>query len=181
MRPFLVHTLLLVLSLSIESTAWGEHGHRTVGYLARLYFTPEGEALFNELVAPNEIFDISDGAVWADNHNVQTKMPYSKPWHYIDAKDNPPEKCIINYSRDCHPDKHCIISAIVNMVSHSLESLPSIPVYQYTPSANHLWHPKTDFPGQQSGNHKTGAEQRFQIPPPFPRRCDTASSHRRKM
>jgi hypothetical protein len=121
MRPIFVQTALLVLSLSIESVAWGEHGHRTVAYLARLYFTPAGEALFNELVAPTETFDISDAAVWADSHNVQSRMPWSKPWHYIDAKDNPPKNCTINYSSDCDPDKHCIIAAIANMVSNPLE------------------------------------------------------------
>ncbi|KAK5065392.1 hypothetical protein LTR84_001230 [Exophiala bonariae] len=117
MRAFFVHTALLVLSFSVESFAWGEHGHRTVGYLARLYFTPNGEALFNELLAPTAMFDISDGAVWADDHGVQIRMPFSKPWHYIDAKDDPPDNCTIVYSTDCDPDKHCVIAAIVNMTS----------------------------------------------------------------
>ena len=107
---------LLVLLLGTQALAWGEHGHRTVGYLARMYFTDTGEALFNELVKPTDAFDISDGAVWADSFNVQNKMPFSKPWHYIDAKDNPPEECKVKYNRDCNEDKSCIVSAIVNMV-----------------------------------------------------------------
>ena len=111
----------LVLLLSTKAIAWGEHGHRTVAYLARMYFTDQGEALFDELVEPTDTFDISDGAVWADNHSVQGKMPWSKPLHYIDAKDNPPETCGITYRRDCDKDRKCIVAAIVNMVRCSIE------------------------------------------------------------
>jgi len=116
MGPLSISLVFLVLSLSLESLAWGEHGHRTVGYLARLHFTKEAEALFNELVEPTASFDISDGAVWADSRSVQAKMPWSKPWHYIDAQDEPPKNCTINYNRDCDLQRHCVVSAIVNMV-----------------------------------------------------------------
>ena len=107
---------VLVLLFSLEAIAWGEHGHRTVAYLARMYFTEEAETLYNELIEPSETFDISDGAVWADNRSVQSRMPFSKPWHYIDAKDNPPKTCKINYNSDCHADKGCIVAAIANLV-----------------------------------------------------------------
>ncbi|KAH0848690.1 hypothetical protein FOPE_02598 [Fonsecaea pedrosoi] len=108
--------LLILLCLASKAFSWGELGHRTVGYLAQMYFTPEAENLFDELVHPTESFDISDGAVWADDWATQTRMPWSKPWHYIDAKDNPPKKCKVNFNADCDPDKKCIVTAIANMV-----------------------------------------------------------------
>ncbi|OAL37675.1 hypothetical protein AYO20_03182 [Fonsecaea nubica] len=109
--------LLILLCLASKAFSWGELGHRTVGYLAQMYFTSEAENLFDELVHPTESFDISDGAVWADDWATQTRMPWSKPWHYIDAKDNPPKKCKVNFNADCDPDKKCIVTAIANMVS----------------------------------------------------------------
>lgn len=107
---------LLVLFLANQAFAWGEIGHRTVGYLAQMYFTSEGENLFNELVEPTEAFDISDGAIWADGFGVKQRMPWSKAWHYIDAKDNPPVQCKVNFNADCDPDKKCIVAAIANLV-----------------------------------------------------------------
>src|SRR5947199_1829773 len=113
MSPF-TPVFILVLMLSAQAIAWGEHGHRTVAYLARMYFTAEAEALFNELVEPTETFDISDGAVWADSFKVKARMPWSRPLHYIDAKDNPPKECKVNYTRDCDPDDKCIVAGIAN-------------------------------------------------------------------
>ena len=101
-----------------------------------MYFTDEGEALFNELVEPTDTFDISDGAVWADNFSVQNKMPFSKPWHYIDAKDDPPTTCKVKYNRDCDADKRCIVSAIVNMVGHL--SVHSVAVQTHICSADYF-------------------------------------------
>ncbi|OCT45251.1 Nuclease PA3 [Cladophialophora carrionii] len=111
-----VATLLFVSLLSISRVlAWGEHGHRTVGYLSQMYFTAEAENLFNKLVQPNDDFDISDGAVWADTFATQSKMPWSKPWHYIDAKDEPPKKCKVNFNADCDSAKNCVVGAIANL------------------------------------------------------------------
>jgi len=106
---------LLICLLTPKALCWGEIGHRTVGYLAQKYFDDGGAALFNDLIddAPN--FDISDGAVWADGQTW--RLPYTKPWHYIDAKDNPLKTCKVNYNSDCPMDEGCIIRAIRNMVS----------------------------------------------------------------
>src|ERR1700742_3340730 len=99
---------LIVLLLASRVLAWGEIGHRTVGYLAGMYFSSEADNLFNELVQPSKTFDISDGAVWADSFKVQSRMPWSKPWHYIDAQDDPPHKCKVNFNGDCDPKKRCV-------------------------------------------------------------------------
>lgn len=108
-------SLIIFLCIS-RALAWGEHGHRTVGYLAQLYFTTDAENLVDELIKPTETFDISDGAVWPDSFNVQSKYPWSKPLHYIDAKDDPPKTCKVNFNADCDPDERCIVAAITNFV-----------------------------------------------------------------
>lgn len=39
---------------------------------------------------------------------------HSNRFHYIDAEDDPPNSCNVDYERDCHPEEGCIVSAIAN-------------------------------------------------------------------
>lgn len=52
-------------------------------------------------------------ASWADDYRTTTAGKYSAPFHFIDAQDNPPSSCNVNYSRDCG-SAGCSISAIAN-------------------------------------------------------------------
>lgn len=67
-----------------------------------------------------------DAAVWADRYAHIPLGRYSKTWHYIDARDDPPRVCEVNYDRDCAvAGGGCIISALVNMTARIQdESLP---------------------------------------------------------
>jgi hypothetical protein len=161
LKPFL--TLLILVS---QVTAWGELGHRTVGYLAQLYFTPEATELFNDLILPTETFDISDGAIWADSFAVQHKYPYSKFWHYIDAKDDPPNTCQVNFDDDCDTDKHCIVTAIANQVILAPRSQGCGTDVSSLDSVSQQWPNQSEVPRRSS-----------QIPSALPRRYHTASSH----
>ncbi|KAJ5682301.1 hypothetical protein N7462_005466, partial [Penicillium macrosclerotiorum] len=112
-----MYSLWLLLSLSYTTQftwGWGDLGHRTVAYLAEKYLDDHGTQLFEELVVPNDKFDISDASVWADKQKF--KKPYTRPWHYIDAHDTPPDACHVSYEADCSEDG-CIISAIENMTN----------------------------------------------------------------
>lgn len=44
-----------------------------------------------------------------------TAGTFSAPFHYIDALDNPPHTCGVDYARDCGP-AGCVVSAISNYV-----------------------------------------------------------------
>lgn len=116
--------VLLLIALTSHVLDWGELGHRTVGYLAQMYFTAEAEHLFSDLIIPTEAFDISDGAVWADNFSVQSRYPWSKPLHFIDANDEPPTTCGVNIDADCDWYKRCIVAAISNFVRYRLLFTP---------------------------------------------------------
>jgi hypothetical protein len=112
--------------------AWGDLGHRTVGYLARKHLSDEAISLFDRILANEFNYDYSDAATWADT--VTRSMPWSKPFHYISRqatssmahvisltradpkKDHPPETCEVNWPSDC-PKEGCIVSAIANYVS----------------------------------------------------------------
>jgi hypothetical protein len=52
----------------------------------------------------------------ADTYRYTSAGLYSKPYHFIDAQDNPPSSCGVEYSRDCG-EGGCVVSAIKNYVS----------------------------------------------------------------
>jgi hypothetical protein len=128
MRSLLLIPLLF--SMSQPVIGWGDVGHRAVAYLAEKYLTDQGSDLVSELLANKKGYDISDASTWADV--MKRKRPSTKPWHYIgefrletmldidsdcilDAKDDPPTSCSLNYKRDCN-NKGCIVSTMESMV-----------------------------------------------------------------
>ncbi|KAJ6127664.1 hypothetical protein N7523_003276, partial [Penicillium sp. IBT 18751x] len=112
---------LLLLSYTVQFTwGWGDLGHRTVAYLAEKYLSEQGTQLVEDLVTPNEHFDISDAAVWADRQKFH--YPFTRSWHFIDAEDKPPDLCRVSYEADCKTGG-CVISAIENMVSERVQDL----------------------------------------------------------
>lgn len=63
------------------ANAWGNVGHRTIGYLAEKHLSPKAAALCDDLLANNRGFDISDAACWADTQKFP--MPWSRGFHFI--------------------------------------------------------------------------------------------------
>ncbi|CUS09343.1 unnamed protein product [Tuber aestivum] len=110
MRP--ANFLIPVLPLAPLTSAWGMLGHRTVALLSTRYLLPETAQWVRELLGTESIVAAS---TWADGFSHSKDGRYSAPWHWIDAKDNPPHTCEVKYSRDCKKDQGCIVSALVNM------------------------------------------------------------------
>ncbi|GFF25187.1 hypothetical protein IFM46972_01317 [Aspergillus udagawae] len=107
--------LLPIFIYSFQPVAcWGDLGHRTVAYLAQRYFSKEAAQLIDDLLPSSDDWDISDAAVWADK--VKFHRPFTRPWHYIDALDHPPDSCQVSFTSDCGHGG-CIISAIQNMTN----------------------------------------------------------------
>jgi len=120
------------LALAVPvANAWGDVGHRTVGYLAEKHLSPKAAALVGGLLVNDRGFDISDAACWADT--VKRSLPWSRGFHFIskhatcyhvdlsnkmsDPKgDNPPTNCTVEWPDDCASKEGCIVSAIVNYV-----------------------------------------------------------------
>ena len=55
-------------------------------------------------------------STWADSYRYTSAGSWSAPLHFIDANDNPPSSCSVDYSRDCG-SAGCSVSAIVNYTS----------------------------------------------------------------
>ncbi|MCJ1443639.1 MAG: hypothetical protein MMC23_004138 [Stictis urceolatum] len=122
MRP-----LSLFVALPLVS-AWAPLGHRTVAYLSTLSFEPS-TSLFVSTVFANDVgHDISDQAVWPDL--IRKERPETMQWHFIDARDNPPEQCGVVYKRDCELGgvAGCVVSALKNMTSILLDPNSSAPL-----------------------------------------------------
>ncbi|KAK3670413.1 hypothetical protein LTR78_009653 [Recurvomyces mirabilis] len=115
MKSLTITATLATLAVAPLTSAWGDLGHRTVGYLAQHYFTDAASQLVQAILQPTDTFDISDGAVWPDK--VRRRREYTAGWHFIDAEDTPPQYCSVDYSRDCPGRKGCVISAIINQTA----------------------------------------------------------------
>ncbi|EPS42307.1 hypothetical protein H072_3732 [Dactylellina haptotyla CBS 200.50] len=108
--------LALAVLAPASVTAWGFYGHKTVALLASRYLLPDTAVFVRTYLYKDQ--SIMDAAVWADRYAHIPLGRYSKTWHYIDAQDNPPDQCGVQYNRDCAINGGgCVVSALVNMTA----------------------------------------------------------------
>ncbi|MCJ1446984.1 MAG: hypothetical protein MMC23_007492 [Stictis urceolatum] len=114
---------LLLLAIALPQTlAWGSLAHRTVAYLATHSFNPTTKVFISTILANDRGWDISDAALWPDK-GIRWRRPETKQWHFIDARDDPPNTCGVQFKRDCTHDgtPGCVVSAIKNMSNTILD------------------------------------------------------------
>jgi hypothetical protein len=104
-----------VLLLVPSATAWGTLGHETVAALAETFVRPDTKFFFQSLLNDTEVGYLARVATWADTYRYTSAGRFTKPFHFIDAKDNPPQECGVKFDRDCS-DEGCIVRAIANYV-----------------------------------------------------------------
>ncbi|KAJ5955402.1 hypothetical protein N7501_009681 [Penicillium viridicatum] len=95
------------------ANAWGVLGHATVAYVAQHYISPEAASWAQEILNDTSSSYLANIASWADHYRLTDDGKWSAPLHYIDAMDDPPTSCNVDYERDCG-DEGCSISAIAN-------------------------------------------------------------------
>lgn len=83
----------------------------TVGRISDALLTPSNRA--QDLLGDTSDSYLANIASWADQYRTTAAGKWSAPLHFIDAEDNPPSSCNVDYQRDCGP-KGCSISAIAN-------------------------------------------------------------------
>ncbi|TQS33460.1 hypothetical protein Golomagni_06195, partial [Golovinomyces magnicellulatus] len=93
--------------------AWGKLGHATVAYVAQNYVTSETAQWAQGLLGDTSDSYLASIASWADDYRTTTAGKWSAPLHFIDAQDDPPNSCNVDYKRDCG-NSGCSISAIGN-------------------------------------------------------------------
>ncbi|KAJ5836271.1 S1/P1 nuclease [Penicillium robsamsonii] len=95
------------------ANAWGALGHATVAYVAQHYMSPEAAKWAKTVLNDTSDSYLANIASWADSYRKTDEGKWSAPLHYIDAMDDPPTSCNVDYERDC-PAEGCSISAIAN-------------------------------------------------------------------
>lgn len=106
---------LFLLPLLPGALAWGSLGHMTVGIIAQSFLTPSAEKWAQSLLGSTNSTYLASVAPWADFYRTTKAGAFSEPFHFIDAQDNPPTSCNLQFNRDCG-NTGCLVSAITNYV-----------------------------------------------------------------
>ena len=104
---------LLVLASAPYAYAWGTLGHETVAFIAENLISAKGKAWAQSILGTSGSGYLASVATWADTYRYTAAGKFSAPYHFIDAEDNPPTSCNIEYDRDCGA-AGCVVSAIAN-------------------------------------------------------------------
>jgi hypothetical protein len=114
MRRYLFRYILTIfLQYTTFGDCWGNLGHRTIALLASKYLSGRAATYLSSLLNGT---DVGDAAIWADSYKNIPEGYYTMSWHFVDALDDPPATCNVNYHRDCKPSRVCAITAFKNMV-----------------------------------------------------------------
>ncbi|KAK3112271.1 hypothetical protein LTR53_011628 [Teratosphaeriaceae sp. CCFEE 6253] len=107
-------TALLTLAATLPSAlAWGTLGHETIAFIAQHYVANTTAAWAQTILANTSTTYLASVATWADSYRYTAEGAFSAPFHYIDAEDNPPATCNVDFDRDCGA-AGCVVSAIAN-------------------------------------------------------------------
>ncbi|KAK6828008.1 hypothetical protein PG987_011349 [Apiospora arundinis] len=117
--PAAATTFLLLLAPGVQ--AWGAMGHETVAYVATDFVAPGTRTYFQTLLGDTSADYLASVASWADSYRYTKAGKFSAPFHFIDAHDDPPSSCGVDFSRDCGAGG-CIVSAISNYTNRLLDT-----------------------------------------------------------
>ncbi|CZT22038.1 related to nuclease S1 precursor [Ramularia collo-cygni] len=93
--------------------AWGSLGHQTIAYIATSFVAPETQQWAQDILNDTTSSYLANVATWADSYRYTAEGAFSAPFHYIDANDDPPHSCNVDFDRDCGTSG-CLVSAIAN-------------------------------------------------------------------
>ena len=109
-----MYSLLLLSLAGLQGThAWGSLGHETIGFIAQNFVNNHTQAWAQSILSDTSSAYLANVSTWADTYKYTSEGYFSQPFHYIDAEDNPPKSCNVDFDRDCG-DAGCSVSAIAN-------------------------------------------------------------------
>lgn len=122
--------VLLAIAGASGTYAWGTLGHDTVAYVATNFVKASTKQWAQAILGDTSNDYLANVATWADSYRYTSAGKFSAPYHFIDAEDNPPNSCSVDYNRDCGPNG-CSVSAIANYTTRvQSSSLSSAQVTQ---------------------------------------------------
>lgn len=96
-------------------------GHVTTAYIASHFVSNTTQAYFQEILGNNANDYLASVASWADSVRYTQWGRFTKTFHFIDAHDNPPYECSVDYERDCK-DTGCVINAMANYTTQAFDT-----------------------------------------------------------
>lgn len=121
MAKTFLFTAPFILQALPSVNAWGTLGHDTVAYIAQNFVTSATKTFCQNILGDTSTSYLANVATWADTYRYTAEGSFSAPYHFIDAEDNPPTSCNVDYNRDCGADG-CVVSAIQNYTSRVVDS-----------------------------------------------------------
>jgi len=118
-------------------TAWGSLGHITVAYIASALVQQPTETYLQALLRNNTEHYLAGVATWADTIRYTKWGHFTKNFHFIDAKDDPPSYCGVDFDRDCKADG-CVVLSIQNYTTQLLDT--SLPAWRRNQAAKFVVH-----------------------------------------
>lgn len=96
-------------------------GHITVAYVASSFVNDHTATYFQTLLRNQSDEYLAGVATWADSIRYTKWGHFTGPFHFIDAKDQPPSSCDIDMARDCKAEG-CVISALQNYTTRLIDA-----------------------------------------------------------
>lgn len=112
-------------------------GHITTAFIASKFVANTTEAYFQELLRNEDADYLASIASWADSVRYTRWGRFTKNFHFIDAHDDPPRSCDVDFQRDCKEDG-CVISSLANYTDQAMDT--SIPTWQRAQAAKFVVH-----------------------------------------
>ena len=104
--------------------AWGAMGHEAIAYIAQDFVTSKTASFIQNALSDTSTSYMANAATWADSYRYTSAGTWSKPLHFIDANDSPPQSCSVDFDRDCG-EGGCVVSAIRNYTAQLQDSTTS--------------------------------------------------------
>jgi hypothetical protein len=119
--------IALTAALSLASvpvvSGWGATGHETVAYVAQDFISSAAKSWVQNILGDTSTNYMASVSTWADDYRSTTAGKWSANLHFIDANDNPPSSCSVDFTRDCSGG--CVVSAITNFTGQLKSSSTS--------------------------------------------------------
>lgn len=105
-------TLLALAGLLALVSSWQLEVHNQIGFMADEMIGGAARDMVASILEPEYGGSLGRAAGWADTIR-RGPYAYSYTWHFISARDNPPNDCGLYYHRDCQAGG-CVVQQIAN-------------------------------------------------------------------
>jgi hypothetical protein len=113
-------------------------GHLSVAHVASNFVSPSTATYFKSLLRNDGEDYLAAVATWADSFRYSKWGRFTSDFHFIDAKDDPPRYCGVDFERDCKKDRGCVVSALHNYTTRLLDT--DLPVSERAMAAKFVIH-----------------------------------------